>query len=156
MALQNKVLIRKQLDQRLQSYSALKDTPPPVRGWIRAIRDALGMKGDQLARRLGVQKQRIVALEKGEAAGTVTMNSMKRAAEAMDCVFVYALVPRDSLQANVERRARKYAEHIHASLQHSMLLEKQGLTVDESGHGIAANTEKFVRETPRELWEFDG
>ena len=155
MALQNRALIRKQLDQRLQTFAALKDTTPPVRGWIRAIRDALGMKGDQLARRIGVRKQRVAALEKGEVAGTATINSMQKAAEAMDCVFVYALVPRDSLQANVERHARMYAEKLHAPIQHSMLLEQQGLTDNERGHGIQADTEKFVRETPRDLWEFD-
>jgi len=152
MALKNRVLIRKQLDQRLQSFAVLKDTPPPMRGWIRAIRDALGMTGEQLARRLGVQKQRIVALEKGEVESTVTINSMKKAAEAMDCVFVYALVPRDSLQENVERHARRYAEKIHAAVQHSMTLEQQGLTADESGHGIQANTDKLVRETAKDIW----
>jgi len=155
MYLKNKALIRKQLDQRLQTFAALKDTPPPMRGWVRAVRDALGMTGEQLSRRIGVRKQRIAALEKGEVAGTVTFNSMKKAAEAMDCVFVYALVPRDSLQANVERQARKYAEKIQAAIQHSMLLEQQGLTSEESRHGIDANTGKFVRETAKDIWEFD-
>jgi len=126
-----------------------------MRGWVRAVRDALGMTGEQLARRIGVRKQRIAALEKGEVAGTVTFNSMKKAAEAMDCVFVYALVPRDSLQANVERQARKYAEKIQADIQHSMVLEKQGLTPEENRHGIDANAGKFVRETARDIWEFD-
>jgi predicted DNA-binding mobile mystery protein A len=155
MALKNRALIRKQLDQRLQSFAALKGTPPPMRGWVRAIRDALGMTGEQLARRLGVKKQRIAALEKGEMASTVTINSMKKAAEAMDCVFTYALVPRDSLQANVERQARKYAEKIHANIQHSMLLEQQGLQAVEAQYGIDINTEKFVRETARDIWELD-
>lgn len=155
MAYKNRALIRQQLDKRLQSFASLKDSPPPMRGWIRAIRDALGMTGEKLAWRIGVQKQRIVALEKGEVEGTVTMNSMKKAAEAMDCVFVYALVPRDSLEANVERHARKYAEKLHASLQHSMVLEQQSLTVDERGHGIQANTDKFVRETAKDIWELD-
>jgi len=118
MVLKNKALIRKQLDQQLQAFAALKGASPPMRGWVRAIRDALGMTGEQLARRIGVKKQRIVALEKGEVGGTVTFNSMKKAAEAMDCVFVYALVPRDSLQAVVERQARKYAEKIQADIQH--------------------------------------
>lgn len=155
MSAQNRALARKQLDQRLRMFAELKKTQPPLRGWIRAIRDALGMTGEQLARRIGVQKQRIVALEKGEVAGTATINSMKRAAEAMDCVFVYALVPRDSLEANVERQARKYAEKIHAAIQHSMILEQQGLTDDERRQSIEANTEKFVRETVRDMWEFD-
>jgi len=155
MVMENKALIRKQLDQRLQAFAVLKDSPPPMRGCIRAIRDALGMTGRQLARRLGVQKQRIAALEKGEVEGRVTINSMRKAAGAMDCVFVYALVPRDSLQESVERQARKYAEKIHATIQHSMLLEQQGLTADESDHGLQANTEKFVRETARDMWEID-
>jgi len=152
MAYKDKALIRQQLDKKLQNFVGLKDSPPPVRGWIRAIRDALGMTGEQLARRIGVQKQRIAALEKGEAAGTVTINSMKKAAAAMDCVFVYALIPRDSLESNVERHARKYAERMHAAIQHSMTLEQQGLTVDESGEGIQKNTEKFVRDTTKDIW----
>ena len=155
MSVQNRNLVRKQLDQRLQAFAELKKTQPPMRGWIRAIRDALGMTGEQLARRVGVQRQRAHALERGEVAGTATINSMKRAAEAMDCVFVYALVPRDSLQANVERQARKYAEKLHAAVQHSMVLEQQGLTVDESDHGIKLNADKFVRETVRDMWEID-
>jgi len=155
MALKNRALIRKQLDQRLQTFAALKDSTPPVRGWVRAVRDALGMTGEQLARRIGVQKQRVAALEKGEVAGTVTFNSMKKAAEAMNCVFVYALVPRDSLQAVVERQARKYAEKIQADIQHSMTLEQQGLTPEENRRGIDANTGKFVRETARDIWESD-
>jgi len=155
MDYKNKTLIRQQLDKKLQNFADLKFSQPPTRGWIRAIRDALGMTGEQLASRIGVKKQRVVALEKGEVAGTVTINSMKKAAEAMDCVFVYALVPRDNLEATVERQARKYAEKIHSAIQHSMVLEQQGLTADESGQGIQANTDKFVRETAKEIWGFD-
>lgn len=155
MGTQNRALARKQLDQRLEVFAALKKSHPPMRGWIRAIRDAIGMTGEQLARRIGVQKQRIVALEKGEVAGTATINSIKRAAEAMDCLFVYALVPRDSLQANVERQAYRYAEKMQATIQHSMLLEQQGLTDEESWLGIDANAERYARETVRDIWEID-
>jgi len=155
MMTQSRSIARKQLDQRLRDFTELKKMQPPVRGWIRAIRDALGMTAAQLARRMGVQRQRVHALEKGEVAGTATINSVKRAAEAMDCVFVYALVPRDSLQANVERQAVKYAEKIHAAVQRSMVLERQGLTAEESHQGIQANAERFARETVRDMWEAD-
>ena len=155
MNAQNRSIARKQLDQRLQTFAELKKTQPPRLGWIRAIRDALGMTAEQLARRMGVQRQRAHALEKGEVAGTATINSMKKAAEAMDCIFVYALVPRDSLQANVERQATKYAEKLHAAVQHSMVLEQQGLTAEERHHGVQANAERFARETVRDMWELD-
>jgi len=155
MNAQSRSLARKQLDQRLQTFAELKKTQPPMRGWIRAIRDALGMTGEQLARRMGVQRQRVTALEKGEIAGTATINSIKKAAEAMDCVFVYALVPRNSLQASVEQQARKYAEKLHAAVQHSMVLEQQELTHDESQQGIEINAERFARQTVRDMWEID-
>jgi len=155
MAYKNKAIIRQQLDKKLQNFADLKDSLPPMKGWIRAIRDALGMTGEQLASRIGVKKQRIAALEKAEVEGSATINSMKKAAEAMDCVFVYALVPRDSLEANVQRHARKYAEKIHSAIQHSMQLEEQGLTADESGQGMKENADKFVRETAKEIWDID-
>ena len=155
MAYKNRTLIRQQLDKKLQNFAGLKDLTPPMRGWIRAVRDALGMTGEQLARRIGVKKQRIVALEKGEVEGTVTMNSMKKAAGAMDCVFIYALVSRDSLEANVERHARKYAEKLHSAVQHSMVLEQQGLKLNDAKYAIDTNTEKFVREGAKDIWEFD-
>ncbi|MDQ6968011.1 MAG: mobile mystery protein A [Mariprofundaceae bacterium] len=152
MAYKNKAIIRQQLDKKLQNFVNLKDSPPPMKGWIRAIRDALGMTGEQLARRIGVQKQRVAALEKAEVEGSVTINSMKKAAEAMDCVFVYALVPSDSLEANVQRHAQKYAKKIYAPIQHSMQLEEQRLTADESGQGMKENADKLVRKTAKEIW----
>lgn len=155
MSREVRAFARKQLDQKLKKFADTKQSPPPMRGWIRAIRDAIGMTGEQLARRIGVQKQRIVALEKGEVAGTVTINSMKKAAEAMDCVFVYALVPRDSLEVTVEKQARQYAVKLQGMIQHSMLLEEQGLSVEEAEQGIKANTDKFVRDTVKDMWELD-
>ncbi|HZZ37352.1 MAG TPA: helix-turn-helix domain-containing protein, partial [Caulobacteraceae bacterium] len=52
----------------------------PPKGWLRAVRDALGMTTKQLARRLGVSQPRVVALEKGEVDESVTLTSLRRAA----------------------------------------------------------------------------
>jgi len=78
----------------------LKNIQQPQRGWIRAIRDALGVSGPQLAFRLGVSKQRISALEKAEIEGGASLNSIRQAADALDCDLVYALVPRDAAVAD--------------------------------------------------------
>jgi len=80
--------------------STLKHIRRPERGWIRTIRDALGINGSQLARKLGVSKQRISALEKAEIGGGASLNSIRQAAEALDCDLVYALVPRDETLAD--------------------------------------------------------
>jgi len=80
--------------------SALKHIRRPERGWIRAIRDALGINGPQLARRLGVSKQRISVLEKAEIEGGASLNSIRQAADALNCDLVYALVPREGTLAD--------------------------------------------------------
>lgn len=89
-----KTIARQQLAQRLAVLKSLLAIHRPAFGWLRAIRDTLGISGSQLAKRMDVSKQRISALEKAEIDGAATLNSMRQAAVALDCDFVYALVPR--------------------------------------------------------------
>ena len=84
----NNKLRRSQLDRQLNPLAVLRNFKRPKKGWVREIRTALGMSMADLASRLGVIKQRIEGLEKNEVAGTVTLESLRKAAEAMDCEFV--------------------------------------------------------------------
>ncbi|KRP85840.1 hypothetical protein AOQ72_04145 [Bradyrhizobium yuanmingense] len=81
------------LDSRFATLRALSHSQRPPKGWIRAIRDALGMTTAQYAKRLGVSQPRIVELERSEQGGSVTLNTLQRAAEALGCRLVYVLVP---------------------------------------------------------------
>jgi predicted DNA-binding mobile mystery protein A len=92
-----KRLMLEQLDATFDRLSCLRSVQRPAKGWLRAAREALGMSGKQFARRLAVSPPRITVLEKEELTGSVTIKTMRHAAEALDCVFVYALVPRTSL-----------------------------------------------------------
>ena len=79
---------------RPRSLTITQPPMPPPKGWIRAIRDAVGMTGGQLASRLGIRPQTVAALEKSEAAGSIQLSTLRRVAEAMDCTLVYAkMVP---------------------------------------------------------------
>jgi predicted DNA-binding mobile mystery protein A len=100
----------------------------PGRGWIKAIREAIGMTTGQFARRLGVSQPRVAALEKAEADGVVTLKSLRQAAEALDCDFVYALVPRKPLEQVVKDRARDVAERQLARTDQTMRLENQAVS----------------------------
>ena len=82
------------LDTQLKPLRDMEPLIRPGRGWIKAIREALGMTTGQYAKRLGVSQPRVAALERAEADGVVTLKSLRQAAEALDCDFVYALVPR--------------------------------------------------------------
>src|SRR5476651_2232187 len=115
---------RKRLDERLIPLTDDRTRlHPPPKGWIRAIRDALGMSGVQLGKRLKVSPQTVDAMEKSEAAGTIQLNTLKRAAEAMDCTLVYAFVPRTSLENTIKSRARQIATTALARVSHTMKLE---------------------------------
>lgn len=148
-----KLIARQQLDNTLSDYAALKQNSPPVKGWIRAIREALGMSGKQLASRLKVSQPRIPRLEQDELSGVVSLKTMRHAAEAMDCVFIYAIVPRTTLEETVRTQARKVAESRTQRVSHSMLLEAQNLSSEEQRVSIEAAIEELVREMPKDLWK---
>src|ERR1700740_955382 len=97
------------LDKRFAAVRPLANTPRPPKGWLRAVRDALGMTTAQYARRLGVSQPRIVELEHSEASGSVTLNTPQRAAEVLGCRLVYALVPEKPLADTVRERAEAVA-----------------------------------------------
>lgn len=151
----HKRLIQEQLEKTLGRFSVLRDVQRPAKGWLRAIREALGMSGKQFAMRLGVSAPWITTLEKKELTGSVTIKTMRQAAEALDCVFVYALVPRDSLADIVRRRAETLAGKRLARVSHSMLLEAQQLTESEQKKAIDAEVDALIRNMPKELWADD-
>src|SRR4051794_16398056 len=99
----------RQLDQRLAPWLQLRQVPIPRGGWIQAIRNTLGMGITQLARRLGTKAPTVVDFEKREIEGTITLNSLRRVAEAMDCSLVYALVPNTALETIVRDQAIRKA-----------------------------------------------
>ena len=148
-----KQIARRQLDVTLAKFAEIKNVQPPPKGWIRAVREALGMSGKQLARRLGVSQPRVFRLEQDEPAGALTLRTMQQAAEAMDCEFVYALVPRTSLEETIRAQARRLAAARMQSVSHTMLLEAQSLSAEEQQAALDGAVEELMREMPRDLWE---
>ncbi|MFG1280313.1 mobile mystery protein A [Xanthobacter autotrophicus] len=121
-------LARWALDQQLRPLQKMEPLIRPERGWIRAIRESIGMTTGQFAKRLGVAQPRVAALERAEANEVVTLKSLRQAAEALDCVFVYALVPKAPLEEVVKARARYVAEQQLARTDQTMRLENQGVS----------------------------
>ncbi len=125
----------------------------PPRGWLRAIRDALGLTTMQLAKRLGVSQPRVVALEKGEVDETVTLASLRRAAEAMDCQLVYAMVPNRPLVDMIKERAQVKADEQIARVNHTMRLENQALTADDQRRQREILIDQLLRGNLSRLWD---
>jgi predicted DNA-binding mobile mystery protein A len=148
-----KKLIREQLDASLQRLSPLLEITAPPKGWIRAIRDALGMTGKQLAYRLGVAQQAVARIEKEELAGSVTIRTMRRIAECLDCVFVYGFVTRTSLEKTVARQAKKVAAQRLAQASQTMGLEHQALSRRENERALSDLVDELIRTLPSNLWK---
>lgn len=143
-------LARKRLDARLAPLAQVENFQAPPRGWVRAIRDALGMSSLQLAKRMGVSPQAITGLEQSEAVGTVRLNTLRRVAEALDATVIYAIVPNTTLEKMVESKALAIARAAVASVDHTMRLEGQGTATDVLEQAIAAHAHAL---RDRDLWQ---
>jgi predicted DNA-binding mobile mystery protein A len=146
-------LARKHLDPRLDAIRAGQLFARPPKGWLRAIRDALGMTTRQMAMRAGVSQPSVTAWEQAEVNDAMTLRKLREAAEALDCELVYALVPRASLEQMVQDRASFLADQHLARTRHSMRLEAQDLEQDAFKHEKARVTDDLLRSKPSRLWE---
>lgn len=119
---------RKNLDLRFAEGRELRQKlARPNQGWIRAIRQALGMTAEQLGRRMGITQATLSGMEASEINGSIRLSTLRKAAEAMNCTLVYALVPNTSLEDIVQDQAKKVAAEQLKPVEHTMLLENQSL-----------------------------
>ncbi len=141
------------LDQRFAALKPLKDSRRPERGWLRAIRDALGMTTAQLARRLKVSQPRVIAIEKAEQSGAITLHSLERAAEALGCRVVYVLIPERPLETTLRERARNAALQTLEAVGQTMRLEDQSVRTKKGDtEQLDRLTDELMRE-PARLWD---
>lgn len=142
-----------QLDASFVQFAPLRHLQPPKKGWIRAIRDALGMSGRQLGQRMDVSKMWVGDMERLEATGATTLKTLRRAAEAMDCVLVYALVPKTTLKDTLLKQARRKVRQNMTRASHTMALEDQALTKDEIVKATEVSTASLLNKIPKTFWD---
>ena len=153
MRAQERALARRQIDKRLNSLQNMDVFARPSRGWIKAIREALGMTARQLGERLGVSQPRVLKIEQAEVSGSATLETLERAARALDCQLDYLLVPRKPLEELTRARAEATArKHIKAT-GHSMSLEDQSVDASEERAQIEALTRELLERSPSTLWD---
>jgi predicted DNA-binding mobile mystery protein A len=139
----------KTLDQHL---AEIRVCDRPSDGWIRAIRKSLGMSVRQLATRMGVSQQAVSQLEAKELSETVSIKTLRKAAEALNCRLVYALIPNDGgLQGILDKQALMKAKDIVSAVDHTMKLEAQG--VGNFQQKIKETAEELARNPNAKLWE---
>lgn len=125
-------------------------TIPPRSGWIRAIRDALGMSTRELASRVGLSPQRISQIEQAERDRSLTLANLERVAAALDCRVEYVLIPHQPLDDIVWQRATEKATAEVADVDHTMALEDQRPDAESTRQQVDEVARRYVDK--RGLW----
>jgi len=147
-----KVVTQQYRDKVNQTVEQVSSLSLPPEGWLRTVRKALGMSGLQLANRLGVTKARISKAEHDELTGSLTLRSVQKMAEAMNCRFVYAVVPEQNIEELIRKRAiQKAKEQVREASAH-MALEAQELKAEMLASEIDRIASEIIEKMPSDLW----
>lgn len=122
---------RRALDRRFSQLPPATAFTPPAHGWIKAVRNALGMSAADLAARLQVTPASVSDIERSENDRRIRLDTLERAAAAMGCDLVYALIPHGALTNIVQHQARMKVELQVRAVSRAMDLEAQSTQVDD-------------------------
>ncbi len=149
----NRILLD-QLDAKILRFNEIEAVTAPGKGWLHAIRSALNMTLNQLGKKLSLSRQNLKAMEDRETLGTISLNGLKKFAEAMDMKFVYGFIPKEgSLEQMIEKRAYEKAEEIVRRTSVNMSLEDQKNSEVRLKKAVRERAEEIKREMPRYLWD---
>jgi predicted DNA-binding mobile mystery protein A len=141
-----------QMDVLLAAWKASQLSARPKSGWVHAIRESLGMSAAAFARRLGMSHAGVRKLESSEASDAITLASLRKLADALDCELQYALVPRTSLAQHVNERAELVARERLRPIAHSMALEDQAVQEPLTKLQLDLAIKELLEGSRRELW----
>ena len=143
-----RVLQIRALDKKTSDLKSAKNIVPQTSGWIKTVREAIGMTVSQLAARLGVTQPRITKMESNE--DNLKLSTMKKAAEAMNCEFVYYFKPKTTFQNLVDEQAQKKAAEVLKTVNVNMALENQEIAEDEAVKDFASD---LINTKIKQIWD---
>lgn len=145
--------MRRRMDEQLRIWQPLLDAPRPRKGWLKSVREALGISSRQMARFLAKSNADILAIEKREMGGNVTLETLEKAAAALGCRLVYAIVPeKGSLRERLDDQAKRAAERLVQKTRHSMRLEDQDTSDNDTQRHIEELASELKEKFDPRLW----
>lgn len=145
-------LRRRQLDHQLAPLHAASLPIRPDQGWVRTLREALGMSLRQLAERAGVSKASVAQMESREARGAITLASLEKLAHAMESDLFYVILPRRGVDETVRHRAESLARRLAGEVAQSMELEGQATSEDRVRELVEHHATRLLAD-PGVLWD---
>lgn len=140
----------KQIEEEL---SILQNLPRPKEGWVKTIRKTMGMNTRQLGERCNVSSERIIKIEADEVEGRTTINTLEKAAQAMNCKLVYAFVPLSGILEFIEKTAEDKARAQLERTSHHMALEDQKVSNKALNDQIEILKDELLRNNMKSIWD---
>ncbi len=103
------------------------------RGWINEMREALGLTLAKLADLCGLATPTIAQAERREVEGKLTVETLRKTAEAMNCEFIYMFAPKSDMHEFINKQAYQKAHRILTRADFHMSLENQKVQSDFEG-----------------------
>jgi len=139
------MIAQRELDRELRSFLIARRVHRPSGGWLRAVRKTLGLTATGMAQDLRVSPAAIFQMERSEWKDKISLAGLDRAARAMSCKLVYAIVPyKGSFEEHAakdvknlvqrqkaERRKKRKLEVAMAGVGKTMAQGQQGTAVDK-------------------------
>ena len=152
--MRNNKLQFQQLNEKMLQLAGMQHVIVPPIGWIKAIRNGIGMSMEQLGKKLSITKQGVMDIEKREKEGAITIKSMQEIAKAMDMKLVYGFVPNEGdLEQMIETRAIEMAKKIVERTSNTMKLEDQENSKERIEKAIKERAAEIINNTPKILWD---
>ena len=147
-------MILRVISDKLNQYAVVRSITLPDAGWLSSIRQSLNMTMEQLGGKLNISRQAVSQIEKREREGTITLNGLREAANALDMQLIYAIVPKTgTLEESVEKRAFELAQEMLLGANQQMRLENQAVDDAQLKEAVAETAAELVRNVDRHLWD---
>lgn len=150
----DKELKLKQLDDLIHRLKPKERYKKPKIGWIKLIRTTIAMSARVLGKRVGLTQSRIALIEKGEVNGTITLQTLEKIADGLECEVIYLLVPKDESLAKLrEKQAYYKATTLNSYAEHHMALENQSTSPEYQRGEIEKAKDEYLKNWHKNLWE---
>ena len=149
-----KKLTEKQLIRDIEELARLaKGIKSPQKGWVRQLREILNMPAKALAKRCGIARSTVSRLEQSEQNKSITLNSLERLANGLNCELRYIFVPRQPIDQYLKKQAVNTAKKEVLKVSHTMSLEDQKTAKNHLENQIEDLAEELLSKRSRTIWE---
>ena len=98
---------RVELERKVRGFRRTRMHSRPPEGWLRAMRLAVGIPAEEIARHMGFTAKMVFQMERAEQRRSILLERLERMARAVGCDLVYGLVP---WERSLEDRAMELVE----------------------------------------------